>query len=219
MKGLYVRDIEFNNEPALVEPLKPEDIENLKDITLLCLCLGLPQKEAASILEKKALHEIILAPFDELVDRFDKERAMQLLINLELAKRVYKKGLSIKPTISCPAETLSFLTEIKDKPKEHFLCLYLNARNQVIHKEIISIGTLSASIVHPREVYVPAISYSAASIILAHNHPSGEPAPSKEDIELTRRLCKAGEIIGIEVLDHVIVSSDDFVSLKEQGVL
>jgi DNA repair protein RadC len=219
MEDLYVRDIEFNNEPILVEPVRPEDIENLKDITLLCLCLELPQKEAASILGKKELHEIILAPFDELVDRFNKERAMQLLINLELAKRAYKKGLSIKPIISCPAETLPFLTEIKDKPKEHFLCLYLNARNQVIHKEVISIGTLSASIVHPREVYVPAISYSAACIILAHNHPSGDPAPSKDDVELTRRLSQAGDIIGIEVVDHIIISSSDFVSLKEEGML
>ena len=84
---------------------------------------------------------------------------------------------------------------------------------------MVSIGTLSASIVHPREVFQPAIIRNAACVILGHNHPSGDCSPSKEDIELTRRLSKAGEIIGIEVLDHIIVSSDDFISLKEQGVL
>jgi DNA repair protein RadC len=219
MKGLYVRDIEFNGEPVLVEPVSPDDIENLEDITLLCLCLKLPKKEAAALLEKQELHEIILSPYEELAVRFNKDQAMKLLLNLELAKRIYKKGLSIKPTISCPAETLPFLTEIREKSKEHFLCLYLNARNQVIHKEIISIGTLSASIVHPREVYVQAISHHAASVILAHNHPSGNPDPSKDDIELTRRLSKAGEIIGIEVIDHIIISATDFTSLKEEGLL
>jgi DNA repair protein RadC len=219
MRGLYVRDVQFSDKILPIEALQESDIENLRDTTLLCLCLELSTQEAAALLESRALHEIILSPFEELADRFNKVRARKLLLYLELAKRVCKKGLSIRPTISCPAEALPFLTEIREKSKEHFLCLYLNARHQVIHNEIISIGTLSASIVHPREVYVPAISHKAACVLLAHNHPSGDPAPSREDIELTRRLVQAGEIIGIEVVDHIIISPSDFVSLKEQGVL
>jgi DNA repair protein RadC len=200
MKNLYVRDISSNEELERIEPLEPQDIENLPDLSLLCLCFNLSKKEAASLLEKKSLQEIVLSPNEELSGRFNKLQTMKLLLNLELAKRCYRK--SIRPMISCPAETLPFLAEIKDEPKEHFLCLYLNARNHVIHKEVISIGTLSASIVHPREVLQPAIIRNAASIILAHNHPSSDVSPSKDDIELTRRLVKAGEIIGIEVIDH-----------------
>ena len=92
-----------------------------------------------------------------------------------------------------PADALPLLAEIRDERKEHFLCLCLNARNQVIHKEVISIGSLSASIVHPREVFQVAIAHTSASIILAHNHPSGDATPRREDIDLTRRLVEADE--------------------------
>lgn len=99
------------------------------------------------------------------------------------------------------------------------MCLYLNARNQVIHRETVSIGSLSASIVHPREVFQAAVSHSAAGVILAHNHPSGDVSPSQEDLELTRRLVQAGQIMGIEVLDHLIIGTEEFFSLKEQGLM
>ena len=125
----------------------------------------------------------------------------------------------MQPIVSCPADTLPLLTELKDQRREHFLCLYLNARNQVVHKELISIGSLSASIVHPREVFQVAVTRAAASIILAHNHPSGDVTPSKEDIELTRRMVEAGGIMGIDILDHIILSESDFLSLKERGLM
>lgn len=115
--------------------------------------------------------------------------------------------------------SLALLSDIKDQQREHFLCLYLNARNQVIHKEVVSIGSLSSSIVHPREVFQPAVSHAAASVVLAHNHPSGDVSPSQDDIDLTRRLLQAGEIMGIDVLDHLIIGADDFLSLKERGLL
>ena len=89
----------------------------------------------------------------------------------------------------------------------------------MIHKEVISIGSLSASIVHPREVFTVAVQHHAASIILAHNHPSGDVSPSKDDIDLTHRLREAGLIMGIEVLDHIIIATGDFVSLKETGIV
>ena len=116
--------------------------------------------------------------------------------------------------ISAPGDALSMLSDIKDQQREHFLCLYLNARNQVIHKEIVSIGSLSSAIVHPREVFRTAVAQAAASVILAHNHPSGDVSPSQDDINLTRRLVQAGEIMGIDVLDHLIIGSDDFISLE-----
>ncbi len=95
--------------------------------------------------------------------------------------------------------------------------LYLNTKNQVMHKKTVFIGSLNASIVHPREVYKEAIKRSAASIICIHNHPSGDPTPSREDIEVTRRLVECGRLVGIELLDHLIIGDKTYVSLKEKG--
>ena len=98
------------------------------------------------------------------------------------------------------------------------MAVFLNARNQVICREDVSVGSLNASLVHPREVFVAAVGSSAASVILAHNHPSGDVTPSREDIELTKRMVQAGEIMGIEVLDHLIVGQERFLSMKEAGL-
>ena len=103
--------------------------------------------------------------------------------------------------------------------REVFAVVLMNARNQVLGINTVSIGSLTASIVHPREVFKAEILMNAANIILAHNHPSGDPSPSKEDIEITRRLTKAGEILGIQVLDHLILTDTDFLSFKERGLL
>ena len=114
--------------------------------------------------------------------------------------------------VSAPGDALAYVVDIKDQQREHFKTLYLNARNQIVHSELTSIGSLSSAIVHPREVFHWAVQYHAASVILAHNHPSGDVAPSQDDINLTRRLVQAGEILGIDVLDHIIVGPDDFIS-------
>jgi DNA repair protein RadC len=108
---------------------------------------------------------------------------------------------------------MRFLTQ------EHFVTLYLNTKNQVLHKKTVFIGSLNASIVHPREVYKEALRRSAASIICIHNHPSGDPSPSREDIEVTKRLNECGKILGIDLLDHLIIGENKFVSLKEKGYL
>jgi DNA repair protein RadC len=97
--------------------------------------------------------------------------------------------------------------------KEQFRGLYLNSRSKLIHDEIISLGTLDCSLVHPREVFQPAIEYSAVAIILAHNHPSGDPNPSLEDIKVSNNLVKAGNILGIEILDHIIITKNDYKSI------
>ncbi len=104
--------------------------------------------------------------------------------------------------------------------REHFICLYLDRKGRVNAANVVSVGGLSSSIVHPREVFKVAIISSSASIILVHNHPSGDPAPSREDIEITSRLVKAGSILGIEVIDHVIVGTNErYVSFKEKGLI
>ena len=109
--------------------------------------------------------------------------------------------------------------EIRDKKKEYLLAFFLNARNQLICKEIISIGTLTASLAHPREIFAPAIGKAAASVILVHNHPSGDPSPSEEDLRLTKRIQQAGRILGIELVDHLILAENGSYSFKTAGAL
>lgn len=145
-------------------------------------------------------------------------KAAGLVAGFELARRGLNRDLGIAPSISRPADAAGLLADIKDHRKEHFVALFLNARNQVICREDVSVGSLNASLVHPREVFAPAVGSSAASVILAHNHPSGDVTPSREDIELTRRMVQAGEIMGIEVLDHLIVASGRFLSMKEANL-
>ena len=108
---------------------------------------------------------------------------------------------------------------IADQNKEFFIALYLNTKNGIIKQEVVSVGSLSANVVHPREVFRTACVVSASSIIVAHNHPSGDPAPSREDIELTKKLAEAGKIMGIELLDHVILGQDRNYGFQENGLL
>ena len=122
----------------------------------------------------------------------------------------------IEGQIRCSEDVYQALCEeAANLDKECFWMVLLNAKNQIIEVKLVSMGSLTSSIVHPREVFKPAILASAASVILAHNHPSGNPTPSREDIELTRRLKEAGELIGIKVLDHIIIGDKDYCSMKE----
>lgn len=118
-----------------------------------------------------------------------------------------------------PREVWNALHDVRDNKKEHFVVLFLDSRNQEIHREVISIGTLNSSLVHPREVFEPAVKHLAAQIILAHNHPSGNLEPSEEDMVIHKRLVEAGKIIGIEVIDHIIVTTQSYYSFKDKGVI
>lgn len=146
-------------------------------------------------------------------------KARQITAMLKLAKALTIP--TIEPyTIRSPKDVYSLLApELGHLTKEHFVCLFLNSKNHLITREIISIGSLNATIVHPREVFRAAIRHISASLICAHNHPSGDSTPSPEDVELSRRLVSAGEIVGIQVLDHLIIGNNNFVSLKEKGLM
>lgn len=147
-------------------------------------------------------------------------KALQIKAGIELGRRLARSVGTDKVTIKSPRDVADLLMEdMRYLQKEHFVCLFLNTKNHVIGQETLSIGSLNASIVHPREVFLAAIKRSSASIICVHNHPSGDPAPSPEDIEITARLVEAGQIIGIDVLDHIILGDQKFVSLKEKGCL
>ena len=147
-------------------------------------------------------------------------KAAQLKAAFELANRL--EGYSEtgqKPVVKSP-EDVAVLVQprLRDKKKEYFLALFLDTRNQLIKLAEISVGSLDTSIVHPREVFKEAIAASAASVIFAHNHPSGDTDPSGDDIKLTKRLAEAGELVGIEVLDHIIIGERNYLSLKGQGL-
>jgi len=147
-------------------------------------------------------------------------KAAQIKAVLELSKRLEADaGEKPKPVLKSPEDVASVMkSKLKGKKKEHFLVLCLDTRNRLINWKPVSIGSLDTSIVHPREVFKEAVSSSAASVIFVHNHPSGDPEPSEEDIELTKRLVKAGEIIGIDVLDHIIVCDKNYLSLKAKNL-
>ncbi|MBU8730408.1 DNA repair protein RadC [Cytobacillus oceanisediminis] len=147
-------------------------------------------------------------------------KAIQLLAAVEIGRRISTLTYDDRYTIRSPEDGANYVMhDMRFLSQEHFVCLYLNTKNQVLHKKTIFIGSLNASIVHPREVFKEAFRRSAASIICIHNHPSGDPTPSREDIEVTKRLAESGKIIGIEVLDHLIIGENKFVSLKEKGYL
>jgi DNA repair protein RadC len=147
-------------------------------------------------------------------------KAVEIRAAVELGKRICTLTDDARPTIRSPADASQLLmSELRFQAKEHFRALLLDAKNQVIRILPISVGSLTESIVHPRELFREAIRYSSAALIVAHNHPSGDPTPSPEDIATTRRLIEVGRIVGIELLDHVILGDGRFVSLKERGFI
>lgn len=143
-----------------------------------------------------------------------------MLAALELGRRIQQYKPDERYVIRSPEDGADYvMEEMRSLNQEHLVALFLNTKNQVIHRQTIFIGSLNASIVHPREIFREAVKRSAASVVCAHNHPSGDPAPSQEDIHVTRRLVEAGKIIGIELLDHLVIGNNRFISLKEKGYL
>lgn len=149
-----------------------------------------------------------------------KAKAVQIAAAVELGRRISNLSYDDRYVIRSPEDGANFvMNDMRFLTQEHFVCLYLNTKNQVLHRQTIFIGSLNASIVHPREVFKEAFRRSAASIICFHNHPSGDPSPSREDIEVTKRLVECGKIMGIEVLDHLIIGDNKYVSMKEKGFM
>lgn len=145
-------------------------------------------------------------------------KATQIKAAVELGRRIASTSPESRPSIGSPEDVSRLvMEEMRFLDKEHFRAIALNTKNQVLGIENISIGSLSSSIVHPRELFKALIRKSAAAVVLIHNHPSGDPTPSKEDREITRRIVEAGKLLGIEVLDHVIIGDNRYTSLKELG--
>ncbi|PYQ20357.1 MAG: hypothetical protein DMF79_10610 [Acidobacteria bacterium] len=147
-------------------------------------------------------------------------KATRVLAALELSARLASEGRTSAPFFRTPAESAAYLLpRYAARPVETFGLLALDVRRRLRHEAVVSVGCLTASLVHPREVFQEAVVARAAAILIFHNHPSGDPEPSAEDVALTRRLAQAGTLMGIEVLDHLVLGAGRFVSLKERGVL
>lgn len=201
------------------EKLEKYGAQKMKDHELLAIILGsgikglnvlkLSEKILRTI-KKKGLQKISL---EDLLDikGLGKAKALQILSVLELSQRFSQDN---KITILKPKDIWQLCIDIKDSKKEHFVAFYLDTQSQLIERKVISVGTLNSSLVHPREVFEPAIVLHAANVIVAHNHPSGSTEPSREDVQVTTRLREAGNILGIELVDHIIVTSKEYRSVS-----
>jgi len=144
-------------------------------------------------------------------------KAAEIIAAIALGKRLLVEKVPMKAIN--PESVFEALKDIRHLKKEHFIAFFLDTKNVEIERETISIGTLNASLVHPREVFEPAIRVCAASVIIAHNHPSGDVTPSHEDMQITKKLVDAGSLLDIHILDHIIVSAHTYMSFKEKGLL
>ena len=141
-------------------------------------------------------------------------KACQIVACFELGRRFFTDSRNGPVVIRTAKQAFEYLKDMRDLPKEQLRGIYLNSRHRVIHDEVISVGSLTANIVHPREVFRPALMYSAVAVIVAHNHPSGSIKPTKSDLEITEQLVAAGKILGVDLIDHIIIAGNKFASVQ-----
>ena len=226
-KSFTIHDLPLSERPR--ERLQKFGVEALSAQEILALILGRGVAgESVMVTAQRLLSQfgslkgIASASVEELsqVKGIGVAKASQIKAAFELANRLedYMEA-GDRPIVKTPENVVGLVRgRLKGKKKEHFLALLLDTRNQLIKVAEISVGSLDSSLVHPREVFKEAISATAASVIFAHNHPSGDPTASEDDIKLTKRLAEAGEIVGIDVLDHIIISDKNYLSLKREGL-
>jgi len=215
-----IKNLPKHEQPR--EKLIEKGAENLRDAELMAILLrtGIKGKDvmkvSKEILSKYPKKKLLALDYDGIskVKGIGPGKACLLLAAFELTKRALEVEDNNLPTINSAKDAMAQLQELRTAKKEHFVVLYLNARNQLIQKETVSIGTLDSSLVHPREVFKPAIDCLASSIIIAHNHPSGELEASHADIEITKRLIEVGKVVGIKLVDHIIITGSKFVCVS-----
>jgi DNA repair protein RadC len=193
----------------------------LPDIDLLATSLGSERAARALLRRFGTLRAVITAAVTELeAERgMSRQAAMRVRALGELVRRVRSTPLERGQVLSCAADiAAAYGPRLVDEKREHFLAIHLDVKNRVISDRLVSIGHLVASLVHPRETFSAAIRESAHSIAFVHQHPSYDPSPSREDIEITRRLMKVGDLLGISVIDHVVVAGDKHASIAELGL-
>lgn len=211
----------MSNKPKDLRPrekLQHRGVASLSDYELIMAIIGSGNATAdVTQIARDVLKIIKLRGSDLQYDDLIKVRALgpakvaQLMASYELWRRRFE--VSEQPIINSLSDAVAQLANIREKKQEHFVCLSLDGANRLIQRRIVSVGTLNASLVHPREVFADVITDRAAGIIVAHNHPSGTVTPSPEDVQTTRRLKDAAELLGIGFYDHLIVTADDYGSI------
>ncbi len=211
---MNIKEIPLESRPR--ERMKQVGIEALSNAELLAIVLrtGTRQENVVEmcnrILSKHSLSELSELSLKELqeIKGVGESKAMQIKAIFEINKRKKQNENKVQKIRNAEDVFNYFREELENKKKEYFYALLLDSKNKIIKKELVSIGTLDSSLVHPREIFKGAIKNSAASIILVHNHPSGDPEPSQQDIEVTKEIVKAGQVLNIKVLDHVIIGKN-----------
>jgi DNA repair protein RadC len=222
-----VRDLPRQERPReRLQKFGPEAL-SAQELLALVIGRGIPKKSVMSIAQElltkfgniKAIGQATIEELSQ-IKGIGLAKAAQIKACFELGRREELEPEPKDFDIKNPESVVKAIrSSIKDKAKEHFKLILLNPRNKIIGISTISIGTLNASLVHPREVFKDAIVHSAASVVLAHNHPSGDPEPSEDDLKITKKLVDSGKLLGIEVLDHIIIAKNGFKSLANEGLI
>ncbi|OGF27609.1 hypothetical protein A2303_01565 [Candidatus Falkowbacteria bacterium RIFOXYB2_FULL_47_14] len=218
---LRVRDLAKEDKPREKLIKYGPDILSAAELLAIILSTGTKKEEVmtmASRLLKEYGEKTIINQTKPVV--LEKElgipitKACQIVACFALGRRFFRETNGGAVTIRTAKQAFNYLKDMRDLPKEQLRGLYLNSRYRLIHDEVISVGSLTANIVHPREIFRPAIEYSAAAVIIAHNHPSGSVTPTKSDITATDQIAAAGRILGIDLLDHIIIAKNKFASIQ-----
>ena len=216
-----IKDIPKIDRPRERFLKKGADALSKSDLLAILLGSGIKGKNvrqlSENIIKKFGKNFLNITVVDLLkISGIGQAKALQIVSAISLVKRFYTDEKSSEIIIKNSQDVLSLTYDLRDKKKEHLLCLYLNARNSLLKKEIISVGLLDKALLHPREIFYPATELNAASVILIHNHPSGDSSPSEKDIEVVEKIAQAGEIMGIPVIDFIIISENDHYSFHEK---
>jgi len=226
MEVAKVRIHDLPEEERPRERLVRNGPESLSNAELLAIILRTGSREenvvsmCNRILSEYSIKQLSLANIKRLtqIHGIGEAKAAQITALFELARRLETFVEEPKRKVRSPKDVYTMMyPKMREQKKEKFITLYLDTKNQILKEETVSIGSLNASIVHPREVFKSALLESSASVIMIHNHPSGDPSPSREDIMVTEKLVEGGKLLGIDVLDHIIIGDGKYVSLKDEG--
>ncbi len=226
----HVTIMELPQEERPREKLLRDGCAFLSNGELLAILLGTGTRDSSALsvaggilsMEKAGLSYLVDCTPEELcnVEGIGIAKACKVIAAVELGKRIARSSGEKRYAVGNPGEVAAlYMEEMRHLKKEHFKVLLLNTKNEILSAENISIGNLNSSIVHPREVFRNAVKRGAAAIIVIHNHPSGNPSPSQNDLDITRRLSEAGQLLGIPLLDHLIIGDGAFISLKEKMLM
>lgn len=226
MQHITIKDLPADERPR--ERLQYYGAESLSSHELLAIVLGRGvQGESVLVTAQKLLHQfgslegILAASLEDLMQMrgLGQAKATQLKACFEIIRRVNNQMVALERIVSTDDVYRLLKTKIVNFNKEHFMVVSFDVRNKVLGVDVVSVGTLDSNLIHPRETFECAIKRHAAKVLIAHNHPSGECIPSEEDIMVTRRLVEAGDVLGIQIVDHLIICQDDYFSFANSGSL